>query len=593
MKQLAKKISVAVFFIIAAAAAVFMTVEAANGKIDDLSSQLDDFIREKYHLSLSVYGTDISFFPPRISFEKISVSGPDGEIAEMEECFVYDIANLMFSKDKNIKTKCMKSRFFADKMIRAVSLIERKNGKNPLSGSDAAGTGKKSLLFETNAQFISGAFSQKFDMSLTFSKESGRLSLKETGDGGRAEIMFSPASKKATVRLDALDLSVYSELIKRRTPLEISEGRIDALFEISQTGQGVFLCGSDLSVKNIAFFHPVIDSFPFRIPLFRFSGEIMLDINKKALSTTGADISLGGIDAVFSGSYAKEAKKFSIQTKSVSLNKLETLIHDSTFDNYLFGGDLELFAEYSETNGEAPVFSVTGNLVEPKQLSDRLDYLKRTFDYTFTGNDGIKRTIVVGERNPRYTPVSLVPEHLIWAIVVSEDAGFFIHKGVDFQELDAAVKDNIKKHKMRGGSTIPQQLAKNLFLNRDKTLLRKFREVLLAIELDATLSKERMLEIYLNIIEWAPGVFGISQAADYYFGKTPDELTPLESAYLASVIPGPAKYHYQFLTKNVTENWYKSLCRILNIMNETGHLTLDEYIDALHQTVNFRENDDL
>ena len=98
-----------------------------------------------------------------------------------------------------------------------------------------------------------------------------------------------------------------------------------------------------------------------------------------------------------------------------------------------------------------------------------------------------------------------------------------------------------------------------------------------------------MKMVYFNIIEWAPGIFGISQAAYYYFGKQPFELTPLESAYLASVIPGPAKYHFMFLTKNVTENWYKSLYRILNIMNETGHLSTDDYFEALKQSIVFRE----
>ena len=265
------------------------------------------------------------------------------------------------------------------------------------------------------------------------------------------------------------------------------------------------------------------------------------------------------------------------------------MIHDNTFDGYLFGGTLELFAEYSQEGEEQPVFAVEGNLIDPKQLSERLEYLKRTFEYTFTNSDGLKRTIVVGERNPNFTPMALIPDHLVWAVVVSEDAGFFVHKGVDFQELDAAVKDNIKTHRMRGGSTITQQLAKNLFLNRDKTLLRKFREVLLAIELDAALSKERLLEIYFNIIEWAPGIFGISQASYYYFGKEPFQLTPLESAFLASVIPGPSKYHYIFLSKNVSENWYKSLYRILSIMNETGHLSTDDYFDSLQQTLVFRE----
>ncbi|MBP5202970.1 transglycosylase domain-containing protein, partial [bacterium] len=378
------------------------------------------------------------------------------------------------------------------------------------------------------------------------------------------------------------------EIIKNKTSFDVSAGKISSFSEISEE-KGKFLLKNDMTIHDLTFFHPLIDSQPFKLPLFRFKGEVTFDRNEKSAATKDAELSLGGINAVFSAIYSKDSKNFSIKTESANLNKLETLIHDEEFEGYLFGGTLELLAEYSQEGDEPPVFSIEGNLIDPKQLSERMDYLKLPFEYIWTNEDGSTRKIFVGERNFDFTPISLIPDHLIWAVVVSEDAGFFVHKGVDFQELDAAVKDNIKKHKLRGGSTITQQLAKNLFLNRDKTLLRKFREVLLAIELDATLSKERLLEIYFNIIEWAPGIFGISQASYYYFGKQPYQLTPIESAYLASVIPGPAKYHYMFLSKNVTENWYKSLYRILNIMNETGHLSTDDYFDSIQQPIVFRE----
>ena len=97
------------------------------------------------------------------------------------------------------------------------------------------------------------------------------------------------------------------------------------------------------------------------------------------------------------------------------------------------------------------------------------------------------------------------------------------------------------------------------------------------------------MEIYFNIVEWGPNIFGIKHAAEYYFCKEPFELTPLESVYLASIIPGPKKYHYQFLTQKVSENWYKNLYRVLNIMVETGHLTYSDYWNAQDETIKFRQ----
>ena len=599
-----KKMQRLLFLAAAAIGVIFLLyygfIRFSGGKINEISQQLLDSVKEKYGIEVSVEDMRIRFSlflaNPKISFGKIGISYSGEKFAEMTGCDVSGFGSLLFSDTKKIETRCASSRFYADNYRKLLYFFNNFKKNGGTSGKDPQQNGKirKSLSFSTDAEILFSGNRFEYTLESDLSPENGKIYLQENnknGENGKAEITFFPASRKAAVRLDGMDLSAFREIIRNKTAFDIPEGNVDALIDIEKTESAVN-SKNDITIRNLSFFHPVIDSHPFKVPLLRFSGEIVGDLDKKTLSTTGADISLGGIDAVLSASYSKNSKEFTLKTDSVSLNKLETLIHDETFENYLFGGTLELFAEYSQKEDEPPVFSVTGNLLEPKQLSDRLDYLKRGFEYTFLKNDGRKRTIFVGEANPSFTPVSLIPDHLIWAVVVSEDAGFFVHQGIDFQELDAAVKDNIKNHKMRGGSTITQQLAKNLFLNRDKTLLRKFREVLLSIELDAALSKERLLEIYLNIIEWAPGIFGISQAAQYYFGKMPFELTPLESAYLASVIPGPAKYHYQFLTGNISENWYKSLFRILGIMNSTGHLSDDEYEKALNQTLTFRENEE-
>ncbi|HSD66739.1 MAG TPA: biosynthetic peptidoglycan transglycosylase, partial [Vicinamibacteria bacterium] len=98
----------------------------------------------------------------------------------------------------------------------------------------------------------------------------------------------------------------------------------------------------------------------------------------------------------------------------------------------------------------------------------------------------------------------------------------------------------------RGASTIPQQLAKNLFLSRERTVSRKLEELALALLLDSSLGKSRVLEIYLNVIEWGPGIYGLRPAARHYFGKEPEALTPRQMAFLVSLIPGPLKYQGSF-----------------------------------------------
>jgi len=590
-KKLIKSlVSAAILLIIAVTVTVFALEKVSKGKIEGFSSKATALIKAKYGIDTEISGLDISFFPPRIFVKKAVFSHNGNELAALEKCSLGNLRKMLFSDKKKLKITCTNSRIHADKALKA-PILSNKDKELEKEKNENRGNPDFSVEFKSDTDFVFGSVTQSFSTGLDLSRSGGKALFKESDreDGGTAEILFSTKERSASVRLDGIDLGKFREIIKNKTSFDVSAGKITSFSEISLEEKEKFLLKNDMTIHDLTFFHPLIDSQPFTLPLFRFKGDIIFDKNEKSAATKDADLSLGGINAVFSGSYSKTLKEFSIKTESANLNKLETLIHDEAFEGYLFGGTLELFAEYSQEGDEPPVFSIVGNLIEPKQLSERMDYLKLPFEYIWTNEDGSTRKIFVGERNFDFTPISLIPDHLIWAVVVSEDAGFFVHKGVDFQELDAAVKDNIKKHKLRGGSTITQQLAKNLFLNRDKTLLRKFREVLLAIELDAALSKERLLEIYFNIIEWAPGIFGISQASYYYFGKQPFELTPLESAYLASVIPGPAKYHYMFLSKNVTENWYKSLFRILSIMNETGHLSTDDYFDALQQSIIFRE----
>jgi monofunctional biosynthetic peptidoglycan transglycosylase len=123
---------------------------------------------------------------------------------------------------------------------------------------------------------------------------------------------------------------------------------------------------------------------------------------------------------------------------------------------------------------------------------------------------------------------------------VSEDAAFWQHEGVDYDELQKSIElDWARLQLTRGASTITQQLAKNLYLSPSRNPLRKFRELIIARRLEAELSKRRILELYLNVIEWGDGIYGVEAAAQTYFHKSAAALTPAEAALLAGCIPNP------------------------------------------------------
>ncbi len=136
-----------------------------------------------------------------------------------------------------------------------------------------------------------------------------------------------------------------------------------------------------------------------------------------------------------------------------------------------------------------------------------------------------------------------ISNNLKRALIASEDAKFLDHDGFDWDGIEIALEKNIKKGRVvAGGSTISQQLAKNLFLNAARTPWRKLDEAVITLMIEAILDKQRIYELYLNVIEWGKGIYGIQAAAKYYFGTSAQKLTSYQSAFLAAMVPNPRYY---------------------------------------------------
>jgi penicillin-binding protein 1A len=214
--------------------------------------------------------------------------------------------------------------------------------------------------------------------------------------------------------------------------------------------------------------------------------------------------------------------------------------------------------------------------------------LRAPFVYPLTSSAGAS-AIAVGPANPDFVPIAELPLHVVRAVTTSEDGGFFAHQGFDFGELrNALAEDAVAGRVVRGGSTITQQLAKNLYLTGEKTLGRKVREAVITVALEATVPKQRLLEIYLNVAEWGPGVRGIGPAARHWFGKDARELTPMEAAFLASIIPNPTRYHYMHDRGAMSEAWRRRVDDVLLKMAQQGVLGEDDLVRALAEPVVFR-----
>lgn len=152
------------------------------------------------------------------------------------------------------------------------------------------------------------------------------------------------------------------------------------------------------------------------------------------------------------------------------------------------------------------------------------------------------------------------------AVIAAEDAKFYDHFGFDFVELKRAIQDYRRgKHKVRGASTISQQLAKNLFLSPHRTLLRKITEAWITLRMEVALPKSKILELYLNTIEWGKGIFGAEAAARYYFSRSAKQLTSSQAAFLAAILPSPTNLY------DPHKNYARVAARQRKILGLMGH----------------------
>ncbi|TPE39587.1 penicillin-binding protein [Pontibacter mangrovi] len=210
-----------------------------------------------------------------------------------------------------------------------------------------------------------------------------------------------------------------------------------------------------------------------------------------------------------------------------------------------------------------------------------IEKINSSFTHTMYEYGKPIRTFTVGPANPFYAPLHTISPYLRNAILSAEDAGFYSHKGFHEEAFRQAIIKNLKEGEFaRGGSTISMQLVKNVFLTRQKTVARKVEEAIIVwlIENLDLVSKNRLFEVYLNIIEWGPDVYGAKDASRFYFGKQPSELNLAEAIFLTSIIPSPKRYRASFDSHGNLRSWKSGYYRMLGgIMRRRGLITQEEY----------------
>ncbi len=218
---------------------------------------------------------------------------------------------------------------------------------------------------------------------------------------------------------------------------------------------------------------------------------------------------------------------------------------------------------------------------------------KKPFELRVYDPKGHPKVVTFGPGSDGWTPLESISPYVVDALLTCEDGAFFSHNGFSYQAIRNALLANVKAGKFAlGASTVTMQLAKNLFLDRRKLASRKLQEALLTIWLEDAVGKSGILELYLNVVEFGPNLYGIGPASRHYFGRPPSELDPLEATFLVSILPSPVRKHAMYDRGTVGAGYLAYLRTLLKIEHERGRLDDDELTAALDHDLVFHKQGD-
>jgi hypothetical protein len=222
----------------------------------------------------------------------------------------------------------------------------------------------------------------------------------------------------------------------------------------------------------------------------------------------------------------------------------------------------------------------------PEAISPRR--FQQVWERDVLGADGQRITIQSGPGSPTWVPRPAISNYLEAAVLVCEDGSFFRHGGFDSEAIANSLRENLKSGTfVRGASTVSMQLAKNVYLAREKTLSRKLQESVLTRLLEQELSKDQILELYLNVIEFGPGIYGVGPAAEYYFKTTPNQLSLAQAFFLGSILPSPKRQRF-LASGELHSGWANYLRTLMRIAFKRHLITEQELEQGLHEQVVFQ-----
>jgi len=430
--------------------------------------------------------------------------------------------------------------------------------------------------------------------------EPGRLAVSLAGGYGgvdgtlwTARGWVDPRAATGELRLkaDAFSLDRLRPILEHSMLVDYPKTTVDVDVTLARDGAIGTLRGG-FHIHDLTVGHPMIAEQPVQIASLSGDVEVSYDRTTRTYTVVRGDFGTRGLRFSLTGQATlgrgadrpKLTARFVVPSVACQqvLDALPPQLTGAEMASYQLTGnfstDLHVAIDWANLPATELGGSVGINGCRAKKVAPSMERLERSFEHFVEVEQGEWLSFVIGPENPDFVALAEVSPYLLLSLQTTEDGAFYKHHGFLPREFRTALVRNLEAGRFKyGASSITMQTVKNVLLYRQKTLARKFQELFLTWSIERYLGKDRIFEIYVNAIEYGPGLYGIGPAAHEYFGKPAGELTPKEAAFFSSILPNP-KERYRQYCKGTLRKWTEDkIGRILDKMLERGRLTQEEH----------------
>ncbi len=438
--------------------------------------------------------------------------------------------------------------------------------------------------------------------------EATEISVDVAGAFGEADKDVDPAEKlwsvagrvhrdlsEGVLRVDMDDfaLSRVPPQVLERLPL-VESGAATAGGHLAVVfGDGVAALEGDLTLEGLGVSSPLLARRPVRDIGFEVSFAAEVDPRARRAVLHYVDVEREGVKVSVSATIEhperKRGRRYDIvlDVPRVPCQSVLTAVPDGLapgLAGFRLGGDIDAHVEAHVDFADLETLSLGGTVAMERcevlatPAPADAARLAGGFTHRVLMKDGGTASVQMYPGARGFASIHQISPYVTAAIRSTEDGGFWRHNGFMPSQFEVALRRNLAAGRVRlGASTITMQMVKNVLLGHERTLSRKFQELVLTWYVEKVLSKDRIMELYLNAIEYGPGIYGIVAAANYYFGKHPADLDPIESVYLALMLPSPVRRSAHYCNGELSPRFAVKVARILRLMNERGRLSDLEY----------------